>query len=75
MTPEKCGTRDTTRLIARNLPIDGVVYSLDLDSTAGVEFLDVDAVLAHRALAADRDFGGLVARVVQLLGDSYRVTV
>ena len=63
---------DTTRLIAQNLPIDGgVVYTLDLDSTDGVEFLAVDAELAERALASERQLTGLGGKVVQLLGDSY----
>jgi predicted O-methyltransferase YrrM len=63
---------DTTRLIAKNLPSDaGVVYTLDLDSTEGVDFLDVDATLAKRALAAERDLSDSGAEVVQLLGDSY----
>jgi hypothetical protein len=63
---------DTARLLARNLPTPGgVVYTLDLACTDGVEFEGDGAVLANRSVAAARSFRGPGARVNQLLGDSY----
>jgi hypothetical protein len=63
---------DTTRLFAQNFAAPGgVVYTLDLDSTEGVEFEGDDAKLASRSVVAQRNFSGLGAEVVQLLGDSY----
>jgi hypothetical protein len=59
-------------LLAQNLTTpDGTVYTLDLDSAEGVELVKPDAVLARRAVLAERRFNGLGATVVQLLGDSY----
>jgi predicted O-methyltransferase YrrM len=63
---------DTTRLLAQNFATSGgVVYTLDLDSTAGIELEGPDATLASRSVIAERSFNGLRAEVVQLLGDSY----
>lgn len=64
---------DTTRLLAENLgKPDGIVYTLDIATTEGIEFEnEADPVLADRSVAADRSFTGLTAEVTQLLGDSY----
>ncbi|HEY7830708.1 MAG TPA: class I SAM-dependent methyltransferase [Solirubrobacteraceae bacterium] len=63
---------DTTCLLAQNLTTPGgVVYTLDLDSTDGIELEEEDAVLANRSVLAQRSFEGLKAQVEQLLGDSY----
>jgi hypothetical protein len=62
---------DTTRLLARNLGEPGVVYTLDLDSTTGVELEGSDATLASRSVTAERSFERSGAEVIQLLGDSY----
>lgn len=63
---------DTTRLLAQNLTTPGgVVYTLDLDSTEGIELEEEDAILADRSVLAQRSFHGLEAQVEQLLGDSY----
>jgi Methyltransferase domain len=63
---------DATRLLAQNLGApDGVVYTLDIESTEGIELEEQDAVLADRSVAVRQSFAGLRTKVVQLLGDSY----
>ncbi|HEV3320938.1 MAG TPA: class I SAM-dependent methyltransferase [Solirubrobacteraceae bacterium] len=63
---------DTARLLARNLAVPGsAMYTLDLASTAGIEFEGKDAALASQSVVAERSFDGSGAQVVQLLGDSY----